>query len=104
MTKSTKAGWIGAGLLVTGAGLTMIGAALITPVCLMWSSKQAKKLADVGTERFLHNVETASTTLGTMIGRLEGQFRQAARLASDVAKATRRDDSSLPISDGRASA
>jgi|SRR4051812_48258466 hypothetical protein len=93
MTKSTKAGWIGAGLLVTGAGLTMIGAALVTPVCVMWSSRVAKKLAAAGTERMVQGVGTASTALGTTAGRLQRQFRQAARAAADIASAARRDNS-----------
>jgi diacylglycerol kinase len=103
MTKSTKAGWIGAGLLVTGAGLTMIGAALVTPVCVMWSTRVAKKLAATGTERMVHGVETASTALGTQAGRLQRQFRQAARAASDIASAARKANLSSSPTDTKAS-
>jgi len=103
MTNSTKAGWIGAGLLVTGAGLTMIGAALVTPVCVMWSTRMAKKLAATGTERVVQGVETASTALGTHAGRLQRQFRQAAKAASDIASAARKANVPSSSTDAKAS-
>ena len=97
MTKVAKAGWIGAGMLVTGAGLTIIGAALITPVCFSWSTERVKKLATLGTERVIGGVESASTALGTTAGRVQKQFTRAAKLASEAReKASRHVGDFLP--------
>ena len=66
----------GAGLVVTGVGLSVIGAVLITPAAVAW----AAGLVEKGTERLLAEVERASKTVGTAAGTLQRSFSEATRV------------------------
>ncbi|HVT93009.1 MAG TPA: hypothetical protein VHD76_09215 [Bryobacteraceae bacterium] len=75
MDSKQKMGIAGAGLLVLGTGLSLLGAALLTPIFAGWAAAWAQK----GTARLTASGERASQTIGTVAGTLHRSFREAAR-------------------------
>jgi len=65
----------GAGLLVAGAGLGILGAVLIAPAAFAW----AMQLVEKGADGFTSKVEGASKTVGTVAGTLHRSFNEAKR-------------------------
>lgn len=83
MTRTARMGWIGAGMFLAGAGLTVIGAALLTPVCVSFTKKSVGRIAEEGANRVLASFETASAALGSTAGRVQRQFSDAIRTARE---------------------
>ncbi len=63
----------GSGLVATGIGLGIVGAALIVPAVFAWTVELIEKGADGITSR----VEGASKTVGTVAGTLHRSFNEA---------------------------
>lgn len=79
-----KMGIAGVGLLATGIGLSVLGAALLAPVLAAW----AERMVQHGTERLMHGAERASKTVGTVAGTLHRSFGEAAKAGlADIRKA-----------------
>jgi hypothetical protein len=65
----------GAGLIVAGIGLGVVGTALLVPAAFAWATRLVEKGADV----FTAKVEGASKTVGTVAGTLHRSFNEAKR-------------------------
>lgn len=65
----------GVGLVATGVGLSMVGAALIAPSLFAWSARMLQK----GTDVLADTAEGASKTVGTVAGTLHRSFREAVK-------------------------
>jgi hypothetical protein len=63
----------GAGLVVAGIGLGVIGAALIAPAVFAWTTRIIEK----GADRLTGTFEGASKTVGTVAGTLHRSFNEA---------------------------
>lgn len=76
MNNKQKMALAGAGLMVTGVGLSVVGAILIAPALVAWAASAVEK----GTERLITEVERASKTVGSAAGTLQRSFTEAARV------------------------
>ena len=65
----------GAGLIVAGIGLGIVGAALLVPAAFAWTTRLVERRADDFTAR----MEGASKTVGTVAGTLHRSFNEAKR-------------------------
>jgi hypothetical protein len=65
----------GAGLIVAGIGLGIVGAALLVPAALAWTTRLVEK----GADGFTAKVAGASKTVGTVAGTLHRSFNEAKR-------------------------
>jgi hypothetical protein len=74
----------GAGLLVAGIGLGIVGAALLVPAVFAWTTRLVAK----GADGFTAKVEGASKTVGVVAGTLHRSFNEAKR--AGVAEIKRR--------------
>lgn len=81
----------GAGLLVAGIGLGIVGAALIVPAAFVWATRIVEKGADGFTTRF----EGASKTVGTVAGTLHRSFNEAKRAGIAEIKRGRSNERSV---------
>ena len=63
----------GSGLVVAGIGLGIVGAALIVPAVVAWTTRLVEKRAD----GIAATVERASKTVGTVAGTLHRSFNEA---------------------------
>ena len=63
----------GAGLMLAGIGLGIVGAALVVPAAFAWTTRLVEKSAD----GFTAKVEGASKTVGTVAGTLHRSFNEA---------------------------
>ena len=63
----------GAGLMLAGIGLGIVGAALVLPAAFAWTTRLVEKSAD----GFAAKVEGASKTVGTVAGTLHRSFNEA---------------------------
>lgn len=75
MRTEQKIAITGAGLVVAGFGLGVLGAMLVLPAVVVWTAGQIEKRAD----RLLTHAERASRTVGTVAGTLQRSFSEAAR-------------------------
>ena len=75
METNQKMAIAGAGLVVAGIGLGVVGAALIVPAVFAWTARLAEK----GADRLTAKVEGASKTLGNVAGTLHRSFNEAKR-------------------------
>jgi hypothetical protein len=75
MEKQQKMAISGAGLMLAGIGLGIVGAALIVPAAFAWTTRLVEKGADGLTAK----VEGASKTVGTVAGTLHRSFNEAKR-------------------------
>lgn len=75
MDAKQKMALTGAGLFAAGVGLSLVGAALITPATIAWMSKLVEK----GGSRLRNEIEGASRTVGTVAGTLQRSFSEAAK-------------------------
>ena len=73
METGQKMAIAGAGLMVAGIGLGIVGAALIVPAVFSWTARLAEKGADQLSAR----VEGASKTIGNVAGTLHRSFNEA---------------------------
>jgi len=73
MDGNRKAAVVGAGLVATGFGLGVIGAALIVPAVFDWTVRQLDRRA----ARLAGRIETASKTIGSVAGTLQRSFHAA---------------------------
>jgi len=73
METKQKMAIAGAGLVVAGIGLGIVGAALIVPAVFAWTVRLAEKGADSLSTR----VEGASKTIGSVAGTLHRSFNEA---------------------------
>jgi hypothetical protein len=65
----------GAGLMLAGIGLGIVGTALVVPAGFAWTTRLVEKSAD----GFTAKVEGASKTVGTVAGTLHRSFNEAKR-------------------------
>ena len=65
----------GAGLVIAGIGLGIVGAALIVPAAFEWTARLIEK----GGKGLTDKVEGASKTVGTVAGTLHRSFNEAKR-------------------------
>ena len=65
----------GAGLIVAGIGLGIVGAALLVPAAFAWTTRLVERRAD----DFTAKIEGASKTVGTVAGTLHRSFNEAKR-------------------------
>jgi hypothetical protein len=65
----------GAGLVVAGVGLSIVGAVLIVPAAFAWTAR----LVERGAEGLTAKVERASKTVGIVAGTLHRSFNEARR-------------------------
>ena len=63
----------GAGLIVAGIGLGIVGAALLVPAAFAWTTRLVEK----GADGFTAKVEGASKTVGVVAGTLHRSFNEA---------------------------
>ena len=73
MESKQKMAIAGSGLIAAGIGLSIIGAVLIVPAAVAWTTGLVEKAAD----GFTAKVEGASKTVGTVAGTLHRSFSQA---------------------------
>jgi len=65
----------GAGLIVAGIGLGIVGAALLVPAAFAWTTRLVERRAEGLTAK----MEGASKTVGTVAGTLHRSFNEAKR-------------------------
>ena len=75
LNRTDKMAIAGLGLIAAGAGLGLIGAALIAPAVFNW----AGKAVDKGTDRLAANAERTSRIVGSVVGTLQRSFTAAAK-------------------------
>jgi len=75
LDKTQKMAIAGVGLIAAGAGLGLIGAALIAPAFLTWAANAVEK----GTDRLASNAEKTSRIVGSVVGTLQRSFTEAAK-------------------------
>ena len=78
----------GAGLVVAGIGLGIVGAALIMPAAFAWTARLIERGADGLTAK----VERASKTVGTVAGTLHRSFNEAKRAGVAEMKRSRSNE------------
>lgn len=76
-----KVCWVGAGLLVTGTALAVTGSALLTSAFVTWSIERVRNSAPEKLDRTFAKLESASTSLGTVAGRVQHHIHRAATVA-----------------------
>jgi hypothetical protein len=76
MKTEQKIAIAGAGMVVAGFGLGMLGAMLVVPAVVVWTASAIEKRAD----RLLSHAERASRTVGTVAGTLQRSFSEAAKV------------------------
>jgi hypothetical protein len=76
MRTEQKVAITGAGMVVVGFGLGIVGAMMIVPAVVVWSAGLVEK----HTDRLLGHAETASRTVGTVAGTLHRSFNEAAKV------------------------
>jgi hypothetical protein len=81
----------GAGLIVAGIGLGIVGAALIIPAVFAWTTRLVEKGADGFTAKF----EGASKTVGTVAGTLHRSFNEAKRAGVAEIKRSRPNEGNV---------
>ncbi len=81
----------GAGLIVAGIGLGIVGAALLVPAAFAWTTRLVEKGADGLTAK----VEGASKTVGTVAGTLHRSFNEAKRAGIAEIKRSRSNERSV---------
>ena len=75
MDSKEKMALAGAGMMVAGIGLGILGVAFITPVIVGWTARLVEKGADSVASR----LEGASKTVGTVAGTLHRSFNEATK-------------------------
>jgi hypothetical protein len=75
MEAKQKMAIAGSGLMLAGVGLGMIGAALVAPAVIAWTTGLVEK----GAEGLVARVGGASKTLGSVAGTLHRSFNEAKR-------------------------
>ena len=78
----------GAGLIVAGIGLEIVGAALLVPAAFAWITRLVEK----GADGFTAKVEEASKTVGKVAGTLHRSFNEATRAGLAEIKRSRSND------------
>ncbi len=81
----------GAGLMVAGIGLGIVGAALLVPAAFAWTTRLVEKRADA----FTSKIEGASKTVGTVAGTLHRSFNEAKRAGLAEIKRSRSHEGSV---------
>jgi hypothetical protein len=75
MESKQKMAIAGSGLVVAGIGLGIVGAVLIVPCVVAWTTRLVEK----GADGLAAKVEGASKTVGTVAGTLHRSFNEAKR-------------------------
>jgi hypothetical protein len=83
----------GAGLIVAGIGLGVVGAALLVPAAFAWTTRMVERRADGFTAR----IEGASKTVGTVAGTLHRSFNEAKRAGLAEIKRSRSNQESVAL-------
>src|SRR5690242_7602551 len=79
LDKTQKMAMTGVGLIAAGAGLGLVGAALIAPAFLTWAASAVEK----GTDRLASNAERTSRIVGSVVGTLQRSFVEAAKAGAN---------------------
>jgi len=77
----------GAGLIVAGIGLGIVGAALLVPAAFAWTTRRAEGLTA--------KMEGASKTVGTVAGTLHRSFNEAKRAGLAEIRRSRSSEGSV---------
>jgi hypothetical protein len=88
METKQKMAVAGSGLVVVGIGLGIVGAALVLPAVVTWTTGLVEK----GADRLTAKVEGASKTVGTIAGTLHRSFNEAKRAGIAEMKRNRSDE------------
>ncbi len=91
MENNQKMAMFGAGLVVAGVGLGIVGTALIAPAAFAWTARFLEK----GADGLAAKVEGASKTVGTVAGTLHRSFNEAKRAGVAEMKRGRSQDHSV---------
>ena len=75
LNNTQKMAVTGVGLMATGFGLGLLGAALVAPAILEWAASAVEK----GTDRLAVHAERTSRIVGTVAGTLQRSFTDAAK-------------------------
>jgi len=78
----------GAGLIIAGIGLGIVGTALLLPAAFAWTTRLVEK----GADGFNAKVEGASKTVGKVAGTLHRSFNEAKRAGLAEIKRSRSND------------
>ncbi len=81
----------GAGLLVAGVALGVVGAALLVPAAFAWTTRLVEK----GADGFTSKVTGASKTVGNIAGTLHRSFNEAKRAGIAEIKRSRSHGGSI---------
>ncbi|MBV9157311.1 MAG: hypothetical protein JO097_13690 [Acidobacteriaceae bacterium] len=81
MDNTSRSGLIGAALIGLGCGLTMVGIALVIPVCTNWSLGLMEEAVRRGKEGISSGVETAASVAGHVKGMAQRKFDEASKTA-----------------------
>ena len=79
LDKTQKMAIAGVGLVAAGAGLGLIGAALIAPAFLSWAASAVEK----GTDRLASNAERTSRIVGSVVEATRAGWAEGKRNLSD---------------------
>jgi hypothetical protein len=88
METKQKMAVAGSGLVVAGIGLGIVGAVLVLPAEVTWTTGLVEK----GADRLAAKVEGASKTVGTIAGTLHRSFNEAKRAGIAEMKRSRSDE------------
>jgi hypothetical protein len=91
MESKQKMAIAGSGLIAVAMGLGIVGAALIVPAVVAWTSRLVEK----GADSFTGKVEEASKTVGTVAGTLHRSFTEAKRAGVAEIKRSRSNERSV---------
>lgn len=89
MESKQKMAITGSGLMVAGIGLGILGAAMIVPAVIAWTTR----FVDEGTDGLAAKIEGASKTVGTVAGTLHRSFNEAKRAGLAEMKRSRSSES-----------
>lgn len=81
MDKSSRSGLIGAGLIGLGCGLTMVGLALVIPICTNWSLGLMEQAVRKGKEGISSGFDSAVSLAGQVTGIAQRKFEEASKTA-----------------------
>ena len=91
MDTTQKMAISGAGLIVAGIGLGIVGAALIVPAAFAWTTRLVEK----GADGFTAKVQGASKSVGAVAGTLHRSFNEAKRAGIAEIKRSRSNDGAI---------
>lgn len=83
MRNESRNGLIGALLIGVGCGLTVVGVAMVIPVCTNWSFGLFDQAVKRGRDSLNAGVETAASLAGQLGGMAQKKFGEASKTARE---------------------